>query len=137
MPDVKLEYDSNDVPISVARELPFGVGEVTSPEDELYIVGFVGDDDTPVVELLDTDVHNDSDEDVVYVPNVSVAIVVDEWISRDDGIVKTVTSSVTFRDEDEGVDTDVILVLVPSVLLIWLVEGNGEIVDSLEYNDLV
>ncbi len=70
MPDVKFEYNSNDVPISVARESPFVVGEVTSPEDELYIVGFVGDDDTPVVELLDTDVHNDSDEDVVYVPNV-------------------------------------------------------------------
>ena len=86
---------------------------------------------------MNTDVHNDSDEDVVYVPNVLLAIVVDEWISRDDGIVKTVTSSVTFPDEDEGVDTDVILVLVPSVLLIWLVEGNGEIVDSLEYNDLV
>ena len=134
---MKLEYDSNDVPISVARELPSVVGEVTFPEDELYIVGFVGDDDTPVVELLDTDVHNDSDEDVVYVPNVLLAIVVDEWISRDDGIVKTVKSSVTSPDEDEGVDTYVILVLVPSVLLIWLVEGNGEIVDSLEYNDLV
>ena len=51
--------------------------------------------------------------------------------------MKAVTSSVIFPDEDEGVDTDVILVLVPSVLLIWLVEGNGEIVDSLEYNDLV
>ena len=80
MPDVKFGYDSNDVPISVAREPPFVVGEVTSPEDELYIVGFVGDDDTPLVELLDPDVHNDSDEDVVYVPNVLVAIVVDEWI---------------------------------------------------------
>ena len=46
--------------------------------------------------------------------------------------MKTVTSSVAFPDEDEGVDTDVIVVLVPSVLLICLVEGNVEIVDSLE-----
>ena len=137
MPDVKFEYDSNDVPIFVVRERLFVLGVVTFPEDELYIVGFVGADDRLLVELLDTDVHNDSDEDVVYVPNVLVAIVVDEWISRDDAILKTVTSSVTFPDEAEGVDTDVILVLVPSVLLIWLVEGNGEIVDSLEYNDLV
>ena len=77
MPDVKFEYDSNDVPISVVRELPFVVGLVTFPEDELYIVGFVGADDRLLVELLDTDVHNDSDEDVVYVPSVLVVIVVD------------------------------------------------------------
>ena len=81
MPDVKFEYESKDVPISVVRELPLVVGLVTFPEDELYIVGFVGAGDRLVVELLDTDVHNDSDEDVVYVPNVLVAIVVDKWIS--------------------------------------------------------
>ena len=81
MPDVKFEYDSNDVPISVVRELPLVVGLVTFPEDELYIVGFVGAGDRLVVELLDTDVHNDSDEDVVYVPSVLVVIVVDEVIS--------------------------------------------------------
>ena len=51
--------------------------------------------------------------------------------------MKIVTSSVAFPDEYEGVDTDVIVVLVPSVLLICLVEGNVENVDSLECNDLV
>ena len=51
--------------------------------------------------------------------------------------MKTVTSSVAFPDEDDGVDTDVIVVLVPSVLLICLVEGNVENVDSLECNDLL
>ena len=51
--------------------------------------------------------------------------------------MKTVTSSVAFPDELEGVDTDVIVVLVLSVLLICLVEGNVENVDSLECNDLV
>ncbi len=81
MADVKFEYDSNDVPISVVRELPFVVGLVTFPEDELYIVGFVGADDRLLVELLDTDVHNDSDEDVVYDPSVLVVIVVDAVIS--------------------------------------------------------
>ena len=81
MPDVKFEYDSNDVPISVIRELPLVVGVVTFPEDELYVLGFVVADDRPVVELLDTDVHNDSDEDVVYDPSVLLVIVVDEVIS--------------------------------------------------------
>ena len=81
MPDVKFKYDSNDVPISVIRELPLVVGVVTFSEDELYVVGFVVANDRPVVELLDTDVHNDSDEDVVYVPSVLVVIVVDEVIS--------------------------------------------------------
>ena len=81
MRDVKFEYDSNDVPISVIRELPLVVGVVTFPEDELYVLGFVVADDRPVVELLDTDVHNDSDEDVVYVPSVLVVIVVGEVIS--------------------------------------------------------
>ena len=51
--------------------------------------------------------------------------------------MKIVTSSVAFPDEYEGVDTDVIVVLVPSVLLICLVEGNVENVDSLECNDLL
>ena len=78
---MKFEYDSNDVPISVVRELPLVVGLVTFPEDELYIVDFVGSEDKPVVELLGTDVHNDSDEDVVYVPSVLVVIVVGEVIS--------------------------------------------------------
>ena len=78
---MKFEYDSNDVPISVIRELPLVVGVVTFPEDELYVLGFVVADDRPVVELLDTDVHNDSDEDVVYVPSVLVVIVVGEVIS--------------------------------------------------------
>ena len=78
---MKFEYDSNDVPISVVREIPLVVGLVTFPEDELYIVGFVGAGDRLVVELLDTDVHNDSDEDVVYVPSVLVVIVVGEVIS--------------------------------------------------------
>ena len=81
MPDVKFEYDSNDVPISVIRELPLVVGVVTFSEDELYVVSFVVANDRPVVELLGTDVHNDSDEDVVYVPSVLVVIVVDEVIS--------------------------------------------------------
>ena len=78
---MKFEYDSNDVPISVIRELPLVVGVVTFSEDELYVVGFVVANDRPVVELSDTDVHNDSDEDVVYVPSVLVVIVVDEVIS--------------------------------------------------------
>ena len=81
MPDVKFEYDSNDVPISVVRELPFVVGVVTFPEDELYIVDSVGADDRILEELLDTDVHNGSDEDVVYDPSVLLVIVVDEVIS--------------------------------------------------------
>ena len=81
MPDVKFEYDSNDVPISVIRELPLVVGVVTFSEDELYVVGFVVANDRPVVELLGTEVHSDSDEDVVYVPSVLVVIVVDEVIS--------------------------------------------------------
>ena len=81
MPDVKFEYDSNDVPISVIRELPLVVGVVTFPEDELYIVDFVGSEDRPVVELLGTEVHSDSHEDVVYVPSVLVVIVVDAVIS--------------------------------------------------------
>ena len=78
---MKFEYDSNDVPISVIRELPLVVGVVTFPEDELYIVDFVGSEDRPVVELLGTEVHSDSDEDVVYVPSVLVVIVVGEVIS--------------------------------------------------------
>ena len=78
---MKFEYDCNDVPISVIRELPLVVGVVTFSEDELYVVGFVVANDRPVVELLDTDVHNDSDEDVVYVPSVLVVIVVGEVIS--------------------------------------------------------
>ena len=48
-----------------------------------------------------------------------------------------VTSSVAFPDEDEGVDTNVMVALVPSVLLILLVEGNVENVDSLECSNLV
>ena len=78
---MKFEYDSNDVPISVVRELPLVVGLVTFPEDELYIVGFVGGEDRLLVELLYTDVHNDSDEDVVYVSSVLVVIAVAEVIS--------------------------------------------------------
>ena len=81
MPDVKFEYDSKDVPIFDVRELPFVVGLVTFPEDELYIVGFVGGEDRLLVELLYTDVDNASDEDVVYDPSVLVDIVVDEVIS--------------------------------------------------------
>ena len=78
---MKFEYDCNDVPICFVREPLLVVGVVTFPEDELYIVGFVGAGDRLVVELLDTDVHNDSDEDVVYVPSVLVVIVVGEVIS--------------------------------------------------------
>ena len=78
---MKFEYDSNDVPIFVVRELPLVVGVVTFREDELYIVGFVVADHRLVVELLDKDVHNDSDEDVVYDPSVLLVIVVDEVIS--------------------------------------------------------
>ena len=78
---MKFEYDCNDVPICFVREPLLVVGVVTFPEDKLYIVGFVVADDRPVVELLDTDVHNDSDEDVVYVPSVLVVIVVGEVIS--------------------------------------------------------
>ena len=78
---MKFEYDSNDVPICVVRELPLVVGLVTFPEDELYIVGFVGGEDRLLVERLYTDVHNASDEDVAYDPSVLVDIVVDEVIS--------------------------------------------------------
>ena len=78
---MKFEYDCNDVPICFVREPLLVVGVVTSPEDELYIVDFVGSEDRPVVELLGTEVHSDSDEDVVYVPSVLVVIVVGEVIS--------------------------------------------------------
>ena len=44
----------------------------------------------------------------------------------------SVSSSVAFPDEVEGVATDVIVVLVPTVLLIRLVEEDSEIVYSLE-----
>ena len=81
VPDVKFEYDSIEVPISVVRELPVVFGVVTFPEDELYVVGFVGADHRPVVELLDPKVHDDSDEDAGFVPCVILVIVVDEVLS--------------------------------------------------------
>ena len=81
VPDVKFEYDSIEVPISVVRELPVVFGVVTFPEDELYVVGFVGADHRPVVELLDPEVHEDSDEDLVFVLCVILVIVVDEVFS--------------------------------------------------------
>ena len=81
VPDVKFEYDSIEVPISVVRELPVVFGVVTFPEDELYVVGFVGADHRPVVELLDPEVHDDLNEDVVFVPCVILVIVVDEVFS--------------------------------------------------------
>ena len=46
--------------------------------------------------------------------------------------MESVTSSVAFPAEVEGVAKDVIVVLVPTVLLIVLVEENSEIVYSLE-----
>ena len=81
VPDVKFEYDSIEVPISVVGDLPVVLVVVSIPEDELYVVGFVGADHGPVVELLDPEVHDDSDEDVVFVPCVILVIVVDEVFS--------------------------------------------------------
>ena len=78
---MKFEYDCNDVPICFVREPLLVVGVVTFPEDELYIVDFVGSEDRPVVELLDPEVHDDSDEDVVFAPCVILVIVVDEVFS--------------------------------------------------------
>ena len=46
--------------------------------------------------------------------------------------MESVTSSVPFPAEVEGVAKDVIVVLVPTVLLIGIVEENSEIVYSLE-----
>ena len=81
VPDVKFEYDSIEVPISVVGDLPVVLVVVSIPEDELYVVGFVGADHRPVVELLDPEVHDDSDEDVVFAPCVILVIVVDEVFS--------------------------------------------------------
>ena len=81
VPDVKFEYDSIEVPVSVVIELPVAFGVVTFLEDELYVVGFVGADHGPVVELLDPEVHDDSDEDAGFVPCVILVIVVDEVFS--------------------------------------------------------
>ena len=78
---MKFEYDCNDVPICFVREPLLVVGVVTFPEDELYVVGFVGADHRPAVELLDPEVHDDSDEDVVFAPFVILVIVVDEVFS--------------------------------------------------------
>ena len=52
-------------------------------------------------------------------------------------MVTSETSSVVFLDEYDAVDTDVILVLVPSMPLKSLAKGNVAIVDWVEYNDLV
>ena len=81
VPDVKFEYDSIEVPISVVGDLPVVLVVVSIPEDELYVVGFVGADHRPVVKLLDPKVHDDLNEDVVFVPCVILVIVVDEVFS--------------------------------------------------------